>query len=354
MPQTSLPSTTPAASPFANFAQSGADLVKRLVTIKPKQPKITVGLDIGAHAVKAVALGPPKPNGQRAVVGQKMVPLAEGQDTDPSAAIKQAMHALAVPTRHVSLGVSGQWVIMRIVEMPTMKPTEIKQALPFEAQRYLPFNIQDVIIDGAILGMADAKKTWVLIVACKKDLIERRMGWVKSAGYEPLLIDVDALALANSYLASQAGRKAGGTRAVINVGAQLTNLVIFSGDVPYLVRDIPWGAEKMIRNVAEQLGSDPAAVGQALAQPELNPEMAGAVKLSTEGLVTELQLSFDYFENRFGQPPEELSVSGGLGQSAGFHQGLKSHLTQPVNAWTPAQGLSGQFAVAYGLALRSN
>jgi hypothetical protein len=80
----------------------------------------------------------------------------------------------------------------------------------------------------------------------------------------------------------------------------------------------------------------------------------GAVRLSTEALVTELQLSFDYFENRFGQPPEELFVSGGLGQSAGFHQGLKSHLTQPVNAWVPAPGLTGQFAVAHGLALRTN
>jgi type IV pilus assembly protein PilM len=334
--------------------QSGGDIFKKLVTIKPKQPKLTVGLDIGSDAVKVVALGAPKPGGARPVVAQKLVPLAEGQESDPTAAIKQIMSALPIGTRHVNIAVSGQWVIMRIVEMPTMKPAEIKQALPFEAQRYLPFNIQDVIIDGAILGLADAKKTWVLIVACKKDLIERRLDWVKRAGLETVLIDVDALALANSFLASLNGRKLSGTRAVINVGAALTNLVIFSGDVPYLVRDIPWGADKMIRNVAEQLGSEAAAVTTALGEAQLNPEMQSAVKLSTEALVTELQLSFDYFENRFGQPPEELFISGGLGQSAGFHQGLKSHLTQPVQVWAPAQGLTGQFAVAHGLALRTS
>jgi len=353
MPQPPAPAA-PAAPPFANVMQGGTDIFKKLVTIKPQQPKLTIGLDIGSDAIKVVALGSGKAGGPRPVVAQRLVPIEAGQETDPVPAIKQAMGALGLQSRHVNLSVSGQWVIMRIVEMPTMKPAEIKQALPFEAQRYLPFNIQDVVIDGAILGLADAKKTWVLIVACKKDLIDRRLDWVKRSGLDPVLIDVDALALANSYLASLNGRKLSGTRAVINVGAQLTNLVIFSGDVPYLVRDIPWGADKLIRNVGEQLGSEAEAVAAALSQPELNPEMLGAVKLSTEALVTELQLSFDYFENRFGQPPEEVSVSGGLGLSAGFHQGLKSHLTQPVQPWTPAQGLSGQFAIAHGLALRTS
>jgi hypothetical protein len=69
--------------------------------------------------------------------------------------------------------------------------------------------------------------------------------------------------------------------------------------------------------------------------------------------VTELQLSFDYFENHFGQPPEEIFVSGGTGQSDGLVGALRSHLTQTVVSWTPVKGLPGEFAVAYGLALRS-
>ena len=85
-----------------------------------------------------------------------------------------------------------------------------------------------------------------------------------------------------------------------------------------------------------------------------SPELLSAMKLTTELLVTELQLSFDYFENRFGQPPEEMLLTGGVGQSAGFLNALKSHLTQAVTPWAPAAGVSGQFAVAYGLALRTS
>ena len=292
--------------------------------------------------------------GPRPILGQNLAPLDATQATDASEAIRSAVNPILPPVHLVNLAVSGQWVIIRIIEMPVMKPAEMKQALPFEAQRYLPFNIEDVVIDGAVLGPADAHKMWVLIIACKKELIERRLDWVRRAGLDAALIDVDALAIANGLLASVNGRSAEGTRGVVNVGAQMTNLVIFKEETPYLIRDIPWGGEKLIRYTAEHLGAEAAAVSKELTQGSPSAEMLNAMKLATEALVTELQLSFDYFENRFGQPPEELLVSGGLSQSTAFVDALKSYLTQKIGPWSPVAGLSGQFAVAYGLALRTS
>jgi len=337
-----------------DLVSSLTTVFKQLATIKPKEARATVGLDIGSSAIKVLVLGSRRGGSSRPVIAQNLVPLEGGQDADASEAIKAAIKTLQLPTKSINLSVSGQWVIMRIVEMPTMKPAEMKQALPFEAQRYLPFNVQDVIIDGVALGPADANKTWVLIVACKKELIERRLDWVKRAGLEVALIDVDALALANAFLASSNGRKSEGTVALINVGAQLTNLVILKQQVPYLVRDIPWGAEKLIRAAAEQLKMEEGTVTQQLTQGTANPELLSALKLLSEALISELQLSFDYFENRFGHPPDEILLTGGLGQSAAFAEALKAHLAQPVSQWTPLKGLSAQFAVAYGLALRSD
>ena len=328
--------------------------LRRLATVKPQDIKLTVGLDVGATAVKAVALGARKGGGPRPLLGQYLVPLQEGQEIDASEAIKAAVLGLHIPVRLINLSVSGQWVIMRIVELPTMKPGEMAQALPFEAQRYLPFNIQDVVLDGAVIGPASANKSWVLIVACKKELLDRRMDWVRRAGFEVALVDVDALAIANGFLAGGNGQRPQGTRAILNVGGQMTNLVIFQGTIPYLVRDIPWGGEKLVRNTAEQIGADPAGVAKQLSESTVSPEVTSGMKLVTEALVTELQLSFDYFENRFGQPPEEILVSGGLSRSAAFLDALKQHLTQAIVPWSPAEGLSPQFAVAYGLALRTS
>ena len=338
---------------FASALQPATQLVKRLMTIRPKEAKLTIGLDIGSTSVKAVALGPRKGGPSRPIIAQHLVPIEEGKEADASDAVKTAISHLQVSLRTVNLAVSGQWVIMRIVEMPTMKPMEMKQALPFEAQRYLPFNIQDVVIDGVVLGPADANKSWVLIVACKKELIARRVDWAKRAGLEVALIDVDALALANGFLLNGNGHQPDVTHALINMGAQLSNLVIFKGDIPYLVRDIPWGGEKLTRTAAEQMGVEASVVKEQLLSNTQDPGLQNAMKLATEALVTELQLSFDYFENRFGQPPETLLASGGLSLSAAFIEALKSHITQSVTPWTPVRGLSGQFAIAYGLALRT-
>jgi hypothetical protein len=73
----------------------------------------------------------------------------------------------------------------------------------------------------------------------------------------------------------------------------------------------------------------------------------------SETLVAELQLSFDYFESHFGQPPEDVLVSGGLSEAPLFVGALKAHLAQAVTVWEPTPGIPGQFAVAYGLALRA-
>lgn len=343
----------PAPSLSASL-QPAKDFFKHLTTIQPKEATVTVGLDIGSFAVKVVALGPKGRAGQRPILHQQAVVIPPAQSADPSETVKSAVSGMFPPPRQVSLSVSGQWVIMRIIEMPPLKGGEMKQALPFEAQRYLPFNAEDVVIDGAVLGPADGNKQWVLIIACKKELIERRLDWIKRAGLEPAIIDVDALAVANSYLASLGGRKAEGTQALLHAGAQLTSLVIFKGDVPYLVRDIPWGGEKFMRYTADHLGLSAEQTQHELAQATPRPEAVTAMKLATESLITELQLSFDYFENRFGHPPEEVLVSGGLSLSAGFLDALRGHLTtQKTSAWSPMPGLSGQFAVAHGLALRA-
>lgn len=341
------------SSSVTNALQSASQVLKRLATVQRKEAKFSTGVDIGSSAVKVVVLGPRTRTGARPILAKKMVPLDSTQATDASEAVKVAMGGVDHEARSVTLSVSGQWVIMRIIEMPIMKPAELKQALPFEAQRYLPFNVEDVVIDGVVLGPSDAHKHWVLIIACKKDLLVRRLDWIRRAGLDALVIDVDALALANALLAGLNGRSLKGTRAMVNVGAQLTNLVILKDETPYLVRDIPWGADKLVRHTAEHLGADAATVGKAILGANPGADVINAMKLATEALVTELQLSFDYFENRFGQPPEEVLVSGGLAQNTAFIEVLMSSLSQTIKAWSPVEGLPQQFVVAYGLALRS-
>lgn len=332
----------------------------RLAVSAPKEAKLTVGLDVGSAALKVVALGARKPSGARPLLGCGLVPLDQaGDDGRIVAAVTQAVQQLHLPVKAVNLSVSGQSVIMRVIELPAMKPNELLQSLPFEAQRHLPFNVEDVVLDGAILGPSAAQKVWVLMVACKRDLVGRRLEWLHQAGLEAGVVDVDALALANAFAHGRNGQQTSGNYALLNLGAQWTNLVMLKDGIPYLVRDLPWGAARLNQQVAESLGVEEPAVSAQLRQPAgpgasgaVPPETAEAMKTACESVTTDLQLSFDFFESQFGSQPDRVLVSGGLSRCPGVLDALKSHLAQPLMPWEP-EGLNSQFAVAYGLALRA-
>lgn len=339
--------------PFDHAARSGWQLLKRLTRVTAPDPKFTVGVDIGSSAVKTVALGSRKASGAPPLLGHHQVALGGSSDTEVAAAVKEAVGALSLPARSVTLSVSGPAVILRVVEMPAMKPEELAQALPIEAQRHLPFNLKDVVLDGAILGPAEEHKIWVLIVACKREYVEHRMRAVQEAGLIPGCIDVDALALTNALLRHANGGTSAAPRAIVNVGTEQTNLAVLRADTPDLIRDIPWGAAKLTQQAAEHVGRNAAEVAAQLHDPApLPPELQTAVTAACESITADVQLSFDFFENRFGTSPDQLLITGGLSQCVGFLEGLRGHLTQPITAWSPLSELSGAYTIAYGLALR--
>ncbi len=340
----------PSTASLAHVTAAAERLWQRLVTVQLREPRITVGIDVGSSAVKAVALGGRRGSQRRALLGHAVVPRS-GED-DPAPAIRAAVEQLKVPAKAVAVSVSGPWVVMRIIELPSMSPAELRQALPFETQRYLPFPLSEVVIDGVELGSSGPKKSWILVVACRKELLDRRLDGAKRAGLEIGVVDVDALALTNAFWASRNGHAPAPSCALVNVGAQLSSLVVLHDGVPHLVRDIPWGMEKLSRAVGELAGREAAAVHQALVDRTLDDPLREALTAACETFAAELQLSFDYVENRFGQPPGELLVSGGVSASEAFLEAMKSHLPQAVSAWRPAEGLPAQATVAYGLALR--
>ena len=140
----------PDFSPLAAVLRSGLQVLQRLATVTPREAKFTVGLDLGSSSVKAVALGPRRAAGGRAILAKSFAPVDASSDANMVAAIKTAVVGLNLPVRSVTLSVSGQSVIIRVLEMPSLAPHELAQALPFEAQRHLPFQLSDVVLDGGI------------------------------------------------------------------------------------------------------------------------------------------------------------------------------------------------------------
>src|SRR5512147_1993938 len=174
------------------------------------KPKAVVGLDIGSSAVKAVELKPAGQGYRVAAFATAPVPpdsIVDGAIIDGTAvadAIRRLFENKAFKTKEVAASLSGNAVIVKKISLPVMTEAELAESIYWEAEQYIPFDIQDVNIDYKVLDPGGGDKTTmdVLLVAAKKEKIADYTGVIAQAGRTAVAVDADAFALQRAYQAN--------------------------------------------------------------------------------------------------------------------------------------------------------
>src|SRR5882762_6064250 len=169
--------------------------------------KAVVGLDIGSSAVKAVELKPSGKGFKVTAFATEPVPpdsIVDGAIIDGTAvadAIRRLFENKAFKTKEVAASLSGNAVIVKKISLPVMTEAELSESIFWEAEQYIPFDIQDVNLDYQILDKGGSGKGTmdVLLVAAKKEKIADYTGVITQAGRVPVVVDVDAFALQNAF-----------------------------------------------------------------------------------------------------------------------------------------------------------
>jgi type IV pilus assembly protein PilM len=336
-----------------------------------------IALDIGSTFIKLVQLKGSK--GSYHLVKFGMVPLppeviVEGAVMDAGRvvdAIKELLAAQQVKTKEVVLSVSGSSVIIKRIAVADMSDEELSESIKWEAEQYIPFSIDDVNVDyqkigpGAQEGQAD-----VLLVAVKKDKINDYVNLVKEAGLEPVVLDVDAFALANMYELNYA--QEAGVTALLNIGASVMNINILKDGASIFTRDITVGGNRYTEALQREFGltyEDAEKVKRGETIEAAGPDQIAAVMSSvTEDIVAETQRSLDFFRSTTGsEHVSRVLVSGGCARIGHFTSILGERIEIPVEITNPFKNIkvdpkrfnaaslqeSGpQSAVAVGLAIR--
>jgi len=337
------------------------------INMKPlfhQKEKSAIGLDIGTQAIKAVKLKFLK-DGAIDCCGFEVEPAQ--LDLEP--ALKKISQEIGAAEVNISL--SGPAVVLRYINFPRMQQDELKQALRFEAQKHIPFSVNEVNLDAHIIkdDLPD-NKMLVLVAAAKKDFIEERLKAVKSAGLKAGLIDVDSLALVNAFNFNYPG--AGNTEqkaaALLNIGAQEANLNILDKAVPRLSRDIRIAGNDFTRKLMEVFNLDFKAAEELKARPDAEraEKIGQALGAVVSSLAAEIRVSFDYYESQGASSVNKIFLCGGSSFLPGIKEMLTNMLDIAVEYWDPfiklgisadvdevkLKALSAQMAVAVGLALR--
>ncbi|MFH0827326.1 MAG: type IV pilus assembly protein PilM [Candidatus Omnitrophota bacterium] len=325
--------------------------------------RFTFGLDIGSRQIKIVKLKLFKDTIELCGLEVASVQL------DVGSLLKKFKHSLDIS--YANVGVCGPSAVIRYVDFPLMSPAELKQSLRFEAQKHVPFSLNEVIIDGYTLreNVKD-NKMLLLIAAVKKDLIQQRLKLLDEAGLKVNIIDIDSVALVNAFNHSYAQDEFVKDRSVglLNIGAALSSLNILENSVPRLSRDIQIAGNNFTQKVVEAFGIDFKAAEELKLNPddEKKSRVSSHIETILTHLAGEVRVSFDYYESQSAASVSRIFLSGGGSQLSGLKDRLSDLLGIEVQYWDPlrritisgdmdsqkASSLSTQMAVAVGLALR--
>lgn len=343
-----------------------------------KRSKGLVGLDIGSSAVKLVELRQKK--GEYYLDRLGVEPLSPEAIVDgsimDSSLVVDAIHKLndetKVKTPQYATSLSGHSVIIKKIQVPAMGEEELGESIQWEAEQYIPFDINDVRLDYVVLDTGGGRETMeVLLVAVKRDKVNDYTSVISQTGKTPALVDVDAFAIQNAYEANYDIDPLK-TVALVNMGAAVTNINVIARGATVFWRDISFGGNQYTEALQRDLnlsfeqaeavkrgetGARFSAADVRQVLDDVSAEMAG-----------EIRKTFDFYTTTSSEGQvDELVLAGGCALTPGLEQVLRDRFQVPVERMDPLrrvhyrpndfnaewlQTISPMLAVAVGLAVR--
>ena len=308
------------------------------------QKKI-IGLDIGTSSIKLAemtfarrswslsrfAIQPIAPG---AVNAGEIVDVAE-----VTRAIQGALAASSTGRKQASTGMSGNAVVVKKIAMPRMEPRLAAEQVKWEAEQYIPFDINEISLEHVILEASTGPETMdVLLVAAKQEFIFRYLEAIEGAGLKCAVMDVAGFALANCFEANYG--VTAGTVALLNVGAGATNLIVLANGEIVFSRDIALGGQTYTSEIQKAMGvslQEAEALKLSASYGQGAPEEVNSVISATnDSVVEEIRNSFEFFSaTSGGAAVTRFFAAGGGIFTPGLVDGIAKATSIPYEVFDP-------------------
>lgn len=348
-----------------------------------RRAKSLVGLDIGSSSVKAIELKPAGKGFRVSAIGVESVPpdsIVDGAIIDGGAvadAVRRLFANKRFKAKEVVASLSGNSVIVKKITLPSMTEAELSESIYWEAEQYIPFDIQDVNLDYEILDPGTAAgpdqqgSMEVLLVAAKKDKIADYTNVISQAGKTPVIVDVDVFALQNAFEANY-GFDANAVVAILNAGASAININILSGSQSVFTRDVSMGGNAFTEAVQKELNLPYESAEQLKKGQDVDgatyEDARAVLRAMTDNVLLEVEKTFDFFKATAASDRiDRIMLCGGASRVEGFAESLRERFGTEVEQFDPFRQVACDpkkvgidnpeeygpvAAVAMGLALR--
>lgn len=311
--------------------------------------KDVVGVDIGTTSIKVVQLKGQVGAYQLQSIG--IVPLPPEAIVDNSLmdttsiveAAKGILNNLDLKGVDVACSISGNSVIIRKISLPAMPPEELEEQLQWEAEQYIPFDINDVNIDFQILSPDenDPSKMSLLLVASKKDIINDYVAVFNEAGLKLVVMDVDAFAVQNAFEINY-GIAPADVVALVNIGASMMNLNIIREGTSLFTRDVQMGGNLYTEEIQKQLGVS----GEEAERIKISGSYPDGARLDdamarvSDTVALEIRRSLDFYNSTAGEGKiGKIYLSGGGAKTPILPSIVSQKLGVPVEVLNPLSSI---------------
>ena len=251
-----------------------------------------------------------------------------------SEAIAQLWKRARLRTKKAVIGVANQRVVVRQVDLPYLEEKEFRQSLRFQAADHIPMPVDSAELDFQVLDdyvAGQERMMRVLLVAAASEMVDSFVGAAAAAGVETIGVDLAPFAAARAVSAAARGELGSdGAEAVVDVGAEVTNIVVHVGGEPRFVRILPLGGADSTEALAGHLGiprDDAEELKLDLGRGVGSQESQRILRERVGALVDEIRGSLDYYAS---SDDSETVASVVLTGGGSLTPGLFEHLEQTL------------------------
>lgn len=195
------------------------------------------GLDISDLSLKTVFLRKKKGFFELAAFGErKLKPgiVEDGEIKNEKKLAEIIKEAIKNPkrgkiqTKYVIVSLPEKKSFLEIIQMPKLREEELKSAILYEAENYIPLPVHEVYLDYQVIPPVyeSSKKINILLAAIPKKIADSYLSTLKLAGLFPLAFEIESLAIARALIKNEI---ADSPVFLIDIGATKSIFVIFSG-----------------------------------------------------------------------------------------------------------------------------
>jgi type IV pilus assembly protein PilM len=312
------------------------------------------GLDVSGNSLKVMEFG--KQTKQLKLKGYHEAIFPKGMMANDAISdaktfqflIKQALekpHFGRIDTNYVVASLPESKSFVRVIQIPQMSDSEADNAVPYEAESFIPMPIDQVYLDWEKVGDQSGEKMNILMIASPKEYVDKYLEMLDKAGLSPAAFEVESQSCLRACLPQSSQE----TSLLVDLGSLRSSLIMVEDGGLQFTSTIPIAGNTFTESIARALGVASAKAEEikmkvGIANTNEYPNIKTELLPVLNNLSAEIKNILKFHAEHSQKQVSRVLISGGSSQLKNLCDFLASQLAeagvQKVELANPWQNLN--------------